>query len=191
MRLMNIFYTRFKLAGLALSILLILSSCGFHLRGAFDLPVELQSVFISAKSSTILVEDLKTILDTNGATVSSDATLATASINIEKEKNSQRVLSVDSNGKAREYELQYHVVFSVSVVKDGQHSQLLIENKKLELVRDFVYDATAVLGQGRERSVLIRDMQRDAARLIMLQIQAAYRKQNQFDTSTPDTEVSK
>lgn len=174
--------TRLKTLAWLGVMLLMLSACGFHLRGAMELPAELKSVYISAKSSTVLAEDLTTILETNGAAVLNDATAASATIKIEKEKNTERVLSVDSNGKGREYELQYTVVFSVMISVNAEKSRVVIDNKKLELVRDYIYDSSAVLGKSREKAVLMRDMQRDASRLIMLQIQAAYRKQTDADS---------
>ena len=159
-----------------LFLVLPLTACGFHLRGDFQLPDELSTVFLSAKSSTVLVEDLKLILKTNGSVVVSDATQASSSIKIEKEQNRQRVISVDSSGRAREYELTYEVQFSVKTQSENEQRKIRIDNKKLKLIRDYVYDSEAVLGKSREKSILVRDMQRDASRLIMLQIQAAYRQ---------------
>lgn len=183
MNQLSSYITRVKSAAWFAAVLFMLTACGFHLRGALELPVELNNVYISAKSSTVLVEDIKTILETNGATVLNDATAASATIKIDKEKNSERVLSVDSDGRGREYELQYTVSFSVTSTVDAETSRVVIDNKKLELVRDYVYDSSAVLGKSREKGVLIRDMQRDASRLIMLQIQAAYRKQADAEQS--------
>ncbi|MCK4709440.1 MAG: hypothetical protein KAU21_12550, partial [Gammaproteobacteria bacterium] len=114
-----------------------------------------------------------------------DVTNARATINIENEITTQRVVSVDSQGRASEYELKLEIVFSVSVVDEKEHTSFSIKNKKLELIRDYVYDNEAVLGKSREKTVLIRDMQRDASRLIMLQIQAAYRADALADSS-PD-----
>lgn len=151
------------------------SACGFHLRGAFELPAEMSSVYISSASTSALLLDLKQILETNGSTIATDATVATATIKIEKEQTAQRVLSVDSSGRAREYELKYTVVYSLSTLSAAEDSTVIIDSKKLELIRDYVYDNQAVLGKSREKNVLLRDMQRDASRLILLQIQAAYR----------------
>ena len=165
-----------------LLLLLQLTACGFQLRGAFELPAALSSVYIDSRSSTPLLQDLKLILKTNGSSVVDDATAATSTIKIEKEESLQRVISVDSSGRAREYELSYKITFSVSAAINGEHQKVMIENKKLELIRDYVYDSEAVLGKSREKNILLRDMQRDASRLIMLQIQAAYRKNTATST---------
>lgn len=155
----------------------MLSACGFHLRGAFQLPDELSSVYLSAKNSNSeLLLDLKRILKTNGSQVVTDVSTAGATISIKDEIITQRVISVDSQGRASEYELKLEIVFSVETVAEKGHVSFKIKNRKLELIRDYIYDNQAVLGKSREQSILKRDMQRDASRLIMLQIQAVYRK---------------
>ena len=167
----------------------MLSACGFHLRGAFQLPDEMSSVYLSAKNrNSELLQDLQRTLKTNGSVVVDDATKATASLKIISEKQSQRVISVDSHGRASEYELKFEVMYSLTTVSASEQTSIRIKDRKLSLIRDYLYDSTAVLGSSREKAVLIRDMQRDASRLIMLQIQAAYRKTIQKATS-PDNKI--
>lgn len=175
-----------KRTGFWLAVLLSLSACGFHLRGAYQLPAELSSVYLSGKNQhSELLQDMQRILQSNGSQVVSDATKAQATINIEKENSAERVISVDSLGRAREYELKLEIVFSLSVQVENEIARFRIKSRKLELIRDYVYDNEAVLGKTREKAILIRDMQRDASRLIMLQIQAAYREMAISD-SKPD-----
>lgn len=158
-----------------LLVMFSLTACGFHLRGAYQLPAEMSSVYISAQQYTELQLDLKRILKANGSQIETDATNAQSVIKIEKETTTERVISVDSSGRAREYEIKLAIVFSMSLPAEKNQTRTLIKSKKLELIRDYVYDNQAVLGKSREKNVLIRDMQRDASRLIMLQIQAAHR----------------
>ena len=174
----------------SIMLLSLVSACGFHLRGAFQLPKEMAMIYLQAKNShSELLLDLRRTLKANGSVVVNDATKATASLKIESEKQTQRVISVDNHGRASEYELKFNVVYSLSTVSDSEKTKLRIKGRKLELIRDYLYDSTAVLGSSREKAVLIRDMQRDASRLIMLQIQAAYRKTKQSDKSLSGNEL--
>lgn len=174
-----------KVAVLFCLMLIGLSACGFHLRGDYQLPDEMSSVYLSAKNlHSELLLDLKRTLKTNGSQVVTDATLAQATIKIEKETLVERVVSVDNLGRASEYEIKLRLVYSVSVSEKKPASAFSIKNRKLELIRDYIYDNEAVLGKSREKNVLIRDMQRDASRLIMLQIQAAHKKS--IAAKTPD-----
>ncbi|MDH5518332.1 MAG: LPS assembly lipoprotein LptE [Gammaproteobacteria bacterium] len=158
-------------------MLAVLSACGFHLRGDYQLPDEMSAVYLSAGNlHSELLQDLQRILKTNGSRVVKDATLAQATIKIENETLSERVVSVDNLGRASEYEIKLILQYSVSVSAQQSATALSIKNRKLELIRDYIYDNQAVLGKSREKDVLVRDMQRDASRLIMLQIQAAHKK---------------
>ena len=176
-------YQRLFIAGLlSVVTLFMLTACGFHLRGAFQLPEEMATVYLQAKNANSeLLLDIKRTLKTNGSVVVDDATKATASLKIKTEKQTQRVISVDNNGRASEYELKFEVVYSLSTISTTEKNTIRIKDRKLELIRDYLYDSTAVLGSSREKAALIRDMQRDAARLMMLQIQAAYRKSQRTD----------
>lgn len=164
------------LAVLLVILSVTLSACGFQLRGAFQLPDEMSLVFLSASNRhSELLQDLRRTLKANGSVLIDDATKATAKLKITSEKQTQRVVSVDNKGRASEYELKFEVVYSLNTVNESELTRIRIKDRKITLIRDYLYDSLAVLGTSREKGVLIRDMQRDAARLIMLQIQAAYR----------------
>lgn len=164
----------------------MLSACGFHLRGAFQLPDEMSLVYLSAKNrNSELLQDIRRTLKTNGSIVVGDATKAKASLKIKSEKQTQRVISVNSHGLASEYELKFEVIYSLNILNGSELTAVRIKDRKITLIRDYLYDSSAVLSSGREKSVLIRDMQRDASRLIMLQIQAAYRKKKVVDATLP------
>jgi len=176
---------------LSVMMLLMVTACGFHLRGAFQLPEEMATVYLQAKNANSeLLLDIKRTLKTNGSVVVDDATKATASLKVESEKQTQRVISVDNHGRASEYELKFEVVYSLSTVSASEKNTIRIKDRKLELIRDYLYDSTAVLGSGREKATLIRDMQRDASRLMMLQIQAAYRKSQRSVSESTDSKSS-
>ena len=53
---------------------------------------------------------------------------------------------------------------------------LLIPRQMLELTRDFTFNPEDVLGKSDEEAELLRDMQHDMVRLIMLRLQAATQK---------------
>ena len=91
-------------------------------------------------------------------------------LQLSDERFSRRVLSVDSNtGKEREFELAYQVAFQVT----GAGGEELVPKQTVSLVRDYVFDADAVLGKSREQSVLQAEMRRDAAARIGRSIAAS------------------
>ena len=82
-------------------------------------------------------------------------------------KNRERdVLSVDEEGKVREYELILRVGIGV---KDAE-GQKLIKDQDIRLSRDFLFELDEVLGS--EESVIYEEMREDIARLIIYRLQA-------------------
>ncbi|PCI20835.1 MAG: lipoprotein B transmembrane [Piscirickettsiaceae bacterium] len=151
-----------------LSVLIVsLFSCGFKLRGAIDLPENLQKIFIEGSQSSELVLDLKESL-AYSAQVVTDKADADAILTISREETKNRTLSVDSNGKIREAELQYSVVYSLTTPK----GDIILNNETLLLVRDYINDENDVIGRSNESAVITRDLKRDAAQQILRRLQA-------------------
>ena len=151
--------------------MMLVTGCGFHLRDAYQLPEAMQATYIQAgNEDSEMVRSLRRQLRVNDVQLTRDAAQATAVLRLYGEGQSRRVISVDSRGRAREYELTYRISFSV---EDAQKNSL-IEEQTLTLQRDFLFDTEDVLGKGREEATLISDMQQDMVRLIMLRLQAAH-----------------
>jgi len=147
-----------------------ISSCGFHLRGAYQLPQAMDVSFIQAdNSNSELVRALKRTLKASDIKLAETRQQASAVIFITTELQEKRVLSVDAQGRAREYEISYQISFNVS----SDNSDFSIAEQKIKLQRGFLFDTEDVLGKSREQETLVKDMQQDMVRLIMLRLQAA------------------
>lgn len=145
-----------------LGLALLLSGCGFHLRGAAQLPPAMQQTYIEGGGSD-MVRDLRLSLEASGAEVVDSPQAAGATLRILSEAFERRVLSVRSNAQVSEYELSYRVQFSV-VGADGKQ---LLAPQTLNVVRDYRYDPNQVLGASSEESLLREEMQRDVSQLIL------------------------
>jgi LPS-assembly lipoprotein len=141
----------------ALGLGALLSGCGFQLRGATNLPPGVETVSIS-RGPTGLKNALTISLEGGGARiVERDADLR---IRVFEARFTERLLSVDPNtGKPREFELAYRVHYEAT---DRSGNEVVPETS-IRLIRDYVFDREAVIGKSRERGVLQREMQRDAA----------------------------
>lgn len=148
-------------------VLAFLVSCGFQLRGAYPLPKVMSATYVKASNqNSELVRHLKRALNVSDIKLVDSEQQATAILEIGGEKQSQRVLSVDSEGRAREYELLYEVNFELRSVA----GPVELEQQTLTLSRDFLFDTEDVLGKGREQATLVRDMQQDMVRLMLLRL---------------------
>lgn len=152
-----------------LFVFFILTSCGFHLRGAYKLPSDMKVTYVeSANDASALIRTLKRSLKSSGITLTENKSEALAVLKIYNEEQTKRVLSVDSQGRAQEYELSYAIKFAVS----ANDSDFEIAEQSLNIQRDFLFDTEDVLGKGREEDTLIKDMQVDIVRLLMLRLQS-------------------
>ncbi len=154
-------------AAIALGLLIGLSGCGFHPRGAVSLPQAMAVTHIQGPDAfSVLVTDLERQLRSAGVQVSPQREGA-AVLRIEETEVNRRVLSVDLSGKAREYELFQQLSFTVV---DSENREL-VPRQDLALRRDYVFDATDVLGKVNEDEVVRQDMERELARRILQRIQ--------------------
>lgn len=156
---------RFLLCCLALSLV----ACGFSLRGARELPPGMAVTCIEAGTpGSPLVAYLKRFLRDSSVQVTGHNAPDVAVLKV-RESSARRVLSVGTDAKALEYEVQYSVTFDLSI----PGVQREFPEKTITLSREYLFDRLSVLAVGEEEAMLVRDMQRELARMIIEQI-AAY-----------------
>ncbi len=156
-----------------LLLFVLLSACGFKLRGQAQLPPELANTYIRdnrpvGAPPTQLALALKRALETNGVTITNDPESATAIIAILSAQNHRRTIAAGSEGQVREYELRYEVDYEVSLAGKSK----LIPKDTLIISRDALYDEARVLGRAAGEELLIRDMIADVTYSIIRRLQA-------------------
>lgn len=159
---------------LLLAVLCAPVSCGFHLRGAIDLPSHIMPLYLEQYGSdNDLSRELRNLLSQSSSSnlaESSDA--ASAELRIIGARTSQRVVAVDNRGRTRQYELDYRVNYSVTgrtVSDDGATKEIL---REVHLKRELLFDPDSVLAIGHEQERLYDEMRKDAARMILRQLKA-------------------
>lgn len=162
------------------TIVIGLHACGFQLRGSINLSADISPVYIEQNSLFDLAREVRSLLATNKIEVVEDAGLSKAQLILLNEEKSRRVLSVDGLGRAREYLLQYKVNFIIKTAvekaeekdKDVTSSQDSSSQDSVSVSRSLLFDPDAVLAVTNEAEILYKDMRRDAARLMLLKLQA-------------------
>ena len=154
---------------IAIMCFLLLSGCGFKLRGAYKLPAEMQVTYVdAAQKSSTLTRALIRSLKASDIKVAENAADNIAVLKLTNESKTKRIVSVDANGRAREYTLTYAINFQVKALA----AKFEIENQTVSIDRDFQFDTEDVLGNSREESQLYEEMQQDLIRLILLRLQS-------------------
>jgi LPS-assembly lipoprotein len=153
---------------LLLAATLMLSACGWRLRGTARLPEVMSATYVDAPDRyTDFNRALRKSLVASGSRLVSDRAQAGGIIRIEKDQSGQRVLSVSARNTPEEYEVFYVVEYSVQ----GPAGEL-IPSRKIELTREYSFDETAVLAKQREQAILREAMARDLADLVLRQLAA-------------------
>lgn len=158
---------------------LVNHGCGFQLRGSLDLSADISPLYIEQNSAYELARELKRLLEINKIVIADDSARANSQLTLLSENKSRRVLSVDGDGRAREYLLTYTVDITIKI-KQSKEIQ-----DTVSLSRSLLFDPEAVLAATNESAILYRDMQKNAARLILLKLQARSSHQSAADDGNP------
>lgn len=150
---------------LALIGSLVLSACGFQLRGIAEL--SFKKMYIQGASISIS-RDLKQSLETNGIQVLDTAEGAELLLEMQGENYEKRILSLSGTGLVREFELNYRVRFRTREPSNPTWSAVQTVQQR----RDFSYNDSALLGKAEEEAMLNTDMHKDAVREVLRRLTA-------------------
>jgi LPS-assembly lipoprotein len=160
-------------AVLALGLTVLLSACGFHLRGSngsFMLPFA--TMYIGLPDSSPLAIGLKRYIRAIGSTEvvnTRDGADAVLEVISDPEMNrTKTILSLNTSGRVQEYQLGYSINFRVL---DKAGNQLLAPTT-ISLVRPITFDDRQVLAKETEEAALYRDMRNDLVQQIMRRLAA-------------------
>ncbi len=145
----------------------ITTSCGFHLRGNQDLSAVLPEVQIQGTNKHgELGRELISALTSAKINVMDESNVI---LNITNDKFVKRVLSLDSAGRANQYELSYQLSFSLLKKTENEKQPLidLIPAQTITEKREYLFDANLVLAKADEENRLNNDM-RQAAMLQLI-----------------------
>ena len=151
---------------LVVALCAALAACGFRLRGQQTFPFETISV---PSQSPLGVQLQRNIAAASERTkVVPSVTDADAVLSVLTEQQEKVILSLNSQGQVREYQLRYRVVFRVSNPKGGD----FIAPTAMLLTRDITFN-NAVLAKEAEEAQLYQEMRADMVQQIMRRLAAA------------------
>ena len=179
------FLSFFFTLALFASASLLLSSCGFRLRGAITLPESLTSIAIEGTSEhSDLGRVLYRSLKRGGVTIVPTAEAALR-LQILKDEVQRRVLSVDATGKANEYELK-HLLRYAAIDSKGE---ALVLDQDITTVRAYQFDPNSILAKGDEEQKLRKAIILSSAQQMLRQLSAAMRRHAAQQTDVDKVEA--
>jgi LPS-assembly lipoprotein len=154
----------------SLACLAMLAACGFQLRGssANSGRLPFNSLHVAASENSTFANTLKRYITASGTEVTSDPKAADAIMEVLSERQDKSILSRNSQGRVREYTLQYTLQFRV---KDNKNAELL-PSSEISLRRTISFNESAVLAKESEEAMLYRDMQNDMVQQVVRRMAA-------------------
>ena len=180
-------FQRARACALVLALSLTVSACGFHLRGDgghYTLPFP--TMYVGLPESSPLAVDLKRNINANGSTTivktAKEADGVIDVISNPEHTKAKSILSLNSNGRVRQYLLTYSIVFRV-LDKQGA---VLLPPTAIALSRPIDFNETQLLAKEQEEALLYKDMQTDLVQQMMRRIAAIKLTRMSVPASTPN-----
>jgi len=152
----------------ALALILLLSACGFQLRGAYPLPFE--KLYIALPETTELHAQLKRSISAgSNARIVDTQKDAQAILLIPNDTITKNILSLSATGRAREFQLVR--TFNFRLVDDIGRDWL--PPSQIVVRRDITFTDDQVLSKEAEETLLWRDIQNDLVQQILRRLAAA------------------
>ena len=153
---------------LLLLTVVLLTACGFQLRGQAGMPFE--TLYLdAANSGSPFVADLRRNLEANKVKLVNTSEQADVVLNIVSEFPEKQILALSGSGRVNEFQLRYRVSFRAYDLKGHDW----VPAEEMVLRRDYVYDDTKVLAKEAEEALLYQSMRSDMVQQIVRRLSRA------------------
>lgn len=147
------------------ALVLALAACGFQLRGAAV--VGFRTLTVSNAAPSQVAVEIRRTLATGPTRVLPNAEQAEAHLRINNEVREKTIFSLAGTGRVFEYQLRLVVNYQVTV--PGREEPIILPSD-IDVRRVITYSETAPIAKEAEELLLYRDMQQEAAGLILRRI---------------------
>jgi len=151
-----------------LALVGLTASCGFQLRGQAKLPFD--TLYVAVPDISQMGTELKrNIVAGTHTKLVNDPAQAQAILSVSAEDRSKTILSFDTSGRVREFQLRYRLSFRVSDARGRDY----LPQSEIRLTRDISFNDAQVLAKESEELLLYRDMQSDMVQQILRRLSSA------------------
>jgi LPS-assembly lipoprotein len=155
---------------LALCVAVILSGCGFQLRGAPSFAFT--SIYINVAPASSFGKELRNSIASSGnlKVLADPAQLNSAQVvlDITGDQREKVAVSLNTTGQVTEFQLRTRIKFKL---RTPQGKELIAETELLQQ-RDMSFSESAALSKEAEEGLLYRDMQSDIVQQLMRRLAA-------------------
>jgi LPS-assembly lipoprotein len=149
---------------LVVGLAVLLSACGFQLRGTGTTELAIKELDLSARNAYgETVTQLRQVLESSGVKV---YTGAPYKLVLTDEQESQRILSYAGAGRTGEYQVTTVLNYDIR----GGHDLSLLSDK-LEVQKVFMHDGNNLVGSDQEGNDARKETRRELVQRMMLRLQ--------------------
>lgn len=150
-----------------LSCSLLLSACGFHLRGMIDIPKWLNNVaVVMQQDDKQFASILKAHLDRYHIRVNPDPAQAKYWLIINRVSRQEQIISVGASTNPR----QYSLILTVEFMLQTRKGDMIKSPRTIYVTRQLTVNNDRILGSNYEENLFISEMKQDAVIQIMNQL---------------------
>ncbi|MCD2449328.1 LPS assembly lipoprotein LptE [Methylicorpusculum oleiharenae] len=147
---------------LVLGLALMTVACGYHLRGAIELPEQMRKVYLKNASQSLQEQFTKT-LKASSVDVVKEISQAGLVVAVFNEQMDRRVLSLSSTGKANEFELNYSLDYELQDASGA----VLKKIQSIEITREYYNDQEAIIAKTNEETIIQQELYLQAVKKIV------------------------
>ncbi|MDX3773652.1 LPS assembly lipoprotein LptE [Chromatiaceae bacterium AAb-1] len=141
----------------------LLSGCGFHLRGSLPLS-QFPAMYVQSEAHSELAQMISERLKHNKVEVLDSYQSVAPSLHLIQDSLERRTLSLFPNGQVAEYELIYKVHYTLTMPDNAP------QDYQFELYRDYQDDPNQALAKAKELDLLLAELRTQAANRIIRQL---------------------
>lgn len=149
---------------LVMGLAVLLSACGFQLRGTGTNQLTITELDLTARNAYgDTVRELRQTLENSGVKITASAPYKLILTN---EKESQRAASYAGTGNSVEYELTNVLNYEIQ-----GNNNLALLNNKLEVHKIYLQDPSNITGSAQEAAMARKEMRRDLVQQMVLRLE--------------------
>jgi LPS-assembly lipoprotein len=156
--------------GLAACGLLLLTSCGFHLRGA-GVESTVESAYVRADRSVAITDELTRVLRQSGVEILDNPEHAAVVIDLLEQQQNDRTVSYTERATTAEIQLEQGVRFQV----DGPDEVTVVPERWARATRTYLVDTRNLVGSNQQQRLLRSELVTDLVQQIMRSLATATR----------------
>ena len=150
-----------------LILLVLLVSCGFHLRGQVTIPENLKQLRLISQISDPIVQQLKITLQKYGIIVVNAGQKAPSQLTIESLDHNTAFATTSANTNTKQYNITYNLTFSLLSEEKPILSHAVVSSS-----RTLTVNANRILGSDDEEITLKQEMQQELVQKLLTRVTA-------------------